>query len=356
MFLYCFRARVLFTGLLLLALSGWASAAQIDDLYRVAIPVQSQNQADREQAMTQALSQVVVKVTGQRQSLTNSGVQSALRQASRYVQGFSYRTEERENSRQLVLQVRFDEPAVNRLLRENGQGIWGENRPDTLLWLAVEKNGIRRIQRGSPTHPVVSNIESTFSRRALPVTFPLMDFEDELAITPVDVWGMFTNKLEEASARYGSKSIVGGRLAFDGEKYNGRIVLLFQNQRFNADIVDLTEKGLALAMADLVGNALAQHYAVRSDGQAENPMLSVEGVQSTKDYAGVVNYLKNLTAVRDVTVRRVKASTLELELEIDGTVSQLVDAIALGRKLRRNVSVDSDTSLDSSLRYQWQGR
>ena len=229
------------------------------------------------------------------------------------------------------------------------------------MWLAIDEGGRRQIQSSSRSTALTENMEQAFDHRALPLIFPVMDFEDNLVISAVDVWGLFSSKLMEASVRYGSESVLGGRLSVrkteKGERYNGRLVLLFRNQRFDANIEDLSARGVALAMADLVGNTLSRHYAVTS-GSSENPILRIDGAGTTKAYAGAIAYVEGLTAVRDVMVKRVIGDQLELELTIDGTVDQLSDSIALERRLQR---IESDVqpvtgSGQSYLHYRWRGR
>ncbi|KEQ16728.1 DUF2066 domain-containing protein [Endozoicomonas numazuensis] len=344
-------SRLIFT-LMLALLSFQLSAAQMPELYRVGVPVSSQSGGEeRDKAMSRALSEVLVKVTGQRSTLNNAGIKQSLKKASALVQSFGYERRDTDAGQQLLLQVRFDEAAVNRLLRDNGLGIWDSNRPDTIVWLAIEKQGARQILRETVGSPLVNDLKRVMAARSLPLTFPLMDFEDSTTISEVDVWGLFSDKLGQASARYGSEAVLAGRLSEARGRFNGRIVLLFRNQRFDASVTDLSAEGLALAIADLTGNTLSRHYAVLSGGSSVNPVLEVDGITHTRDYAGVVNYLKGLTAVRDVTVIKVSGNKVELELVIDGTLSQLSDAIALGRNLRAT----GEDDINQTLKYRWLG-
>ncbi len=337
---------------MLALLSFQLPAAQMSELYQVSVPVSSQDSKEKDPAVRRALSEVLVKVTGQRSTLSNAGVAQSLRKASEWVRSFSYERRDTESGQQLFLQVRFDEAAVNRLLRDNNLGIWDSNRPDTIVWLAIEKEGSRQILREAEGSVLVADLKRVMAARSLPLTIPLMDFEDSNTISEVDVWGLFSGKLSQASARYGSEAILAGRLSEVRGRYHGRIALLFRNQRFDATVTDLSAEGLAQAIADLTGNTLSRHYAVLSGGSGVNPMLEVEGIVSTRGYAGLINYLKSLTAVRDVMVVKVSGDKIQLALSIDGTLSQLSDAIALGRKLK----VVSKDDVNQTLKYRWLGK
>ena len=342
---------ILLTMVMSLMAGGQASAAKVPNLYQVAVPVASQGQADRDEALGRALSEVIVKVTGRKEALALGNVTQALGKAQKYVQSFSYDRVDSLSGSQLELNARFDARSVNQLLRANDQAIWDANRPDTLAWIAVENNRQRSIEKDDPDSEWVNALKFTMSERSLPLTFPLLDFEDETSISTVDVWGLFADRLMEASRRYGSESVLAGRLRQTGNLFNGRLVLLFKNQRINAEITDLSSEELAVAIANLVGTTLSDHYGVKSGQIDEFPKLVVENIQSVTDYAGAVKYLNDLTAVRDVSVTRIQGTRIELELKIDGTVDQLKDFIRLGRKLQPAEEPVSGLALN----YLWQG-
>ncbi len=231
---------------LLIATPRMAAAAKVSGLYKTEVKVASQGDRERKEAMGKALGQVLINVTGETRSLANSKLKEAMQQPDRYVKGFSYRRDTASNQQQQYLQVSFVEESVKRLLREAGLAIWGENRPTTLTWLAIDDGHARTIQRGIASDPLVQSLESRFVGRALPLIFPLMDFEDAQVLTPVDVWGLFTAKLEDASRRYGAESILAGRLSVNDGVYNGRLSLIFRGQRQDAEVSGLSYEQLAL--------------------------------------------------------------------------------------------------------------
>ena len=339
-----------------------AHGAMVKDLYSQDVPVSGQGSRDRNAAMTRALADVLVKVAGQREVLNNRVVKSALAKPETYIRKFGFHSspgnQDFSPNRQQFLQATFDEQAINRLLRSAGVAIWGESRPSTLVWLAVESGGQRSIVNASGILPAV--FADSFQGRGLPVLFPLLDFEDAAAISTAEVWGGFTHKLQEASRRYGSESILTGRLSralspgalAPNELYQGRLTLIFRGISQSVAVDGLDAVGLTQLAADLVGTTLARHYAIDASDASGKTLLVVENIASLEDYAALYKFLERMTAIREVSVHRVAGSTVELELVIDGSESQLADALALGRNLRP-VAADLSSGSPATMRYIW---
>lgn len=326
--------------LVLTFLSVPTEAAMVKGLYSQDVPVTGQGYKERADAMSRALAGVLVKVAGQREVLSNSVVQGAMAKPETYIRRFGFRSFQNDQDpslpRQQFFQATFDEKAVNRLLRSADVAIWGQSRPSTLVWLAMEDGGKRSIINASAALPAV--FADSFQERGLPVLFPLMDFEDAAAISAVDVWGGFSGKIQEASRRYGSDSILAGRLSRslsqDNELFYGRLSLIFRGASQSVAVNGLDAVGVTQLAADLAGSVLSRHYAIDASDASGKTLLMVENVSSLEDYAALQKYLERMTAIRDVSVHKVSGSSIELELIIDGSESQLADALALGRNLR----------------------
>ena len=332
--------------LVMVCFSKQASSIQVSSLYEVAVPVTSQMNDERNTAITKAFLKVLVKVTGQH----NPKIQEILKKASDYVQSFSYENHIFIEKTQLFLKIRFDESAINRLLRENNLGIWSANRSDTIIWLVIEEMDMRSIQNKTSSSEFIIHLKEIMVERSLPLTFPIMDFEDNLTISTIDICEFFKEKLIKASIRYGSDAILAGCLSVNNSQYNGRVVLLFNNQHFDIIIVDFSAQQLAVVIADLIGNTLSEHYAVYSGYSGSmNPVVEVSNVNTLQDYAGVINYLYELTAIQDVIVTKINGTSLKLELVIDGTLNQLLDAIVLGCQFQPVIQ----NKFDKILQYQW---
>ncbi|RRQ21214.1 DUF2066 domain-containing protein [Thiohalobacter thiocyanaticus] len=144
------------TLLLVLALLGAllsAPAGAVDNMYEVQVPVAERSDAARAEALRQAMTRLLVRVTGERDAARLVGIEALLAQPEQYVQQFHYLDAGAPGSGALELKVRFDGSAVERVLREQGLPVWGRERPPLLLWLAVGGEQ-RRLIAADSEHPL----------------------------------------------------------------------------------------------------------------------------------------------------------------------------------------------------------
>ena len=173
------------------------------------IPVSDQTQKTQANAVKEALTQVMVKVSGNTAVLQNPGVRAALRKPEAYLR--SYRFSYSGNETFYVAE--FDKTKLTELMKREGLPLWGERRPETIVWLATETDDNERIilDESSPT-PVGEMLVNTAKTRGVPVSLPLMDLTDSASISIYDVWGRFVQSLTASSQRYGVDNIIGARL------------------------------------------------------------------------------------------------------------------------------------------------
>ena len=341
----------LLLALFALMMSVPADAAAVKGLYQQEVKVDGQDGRQRDEAMSQALAGVLVKVSGQASVLSEPEIVRALSKPETYLREFGFRTAEDDAIRQQYFQATFDERLINQLLKKAGVSIWGKDRPSTLVWLAIENQGRRSLVASTGEFPTA--FAPSFSQRGLPVLFPLMDFEDAASVSAVDVWGGFSNKILEASRRYGAQSVLTGRLAEDNDRYYGRLNLMFRGQSHSATIKALDQADVAQMAADLAGSVLSKHYAVNTSDGSSQVSLTVKDVNTLDDYATLVKYLAQVNAVRNVYVESVYGAMVSIELTIDGSESQLADALSLGRNLQPLPNTNQPLNDTNTLLYRW---
>jgi len=173
------------------------------------IAVDNQTQATQKTALKAAFKQVLVKMSGLSTVIDNEGVRAALRSPDAYLRSyrFSY-----ENNQPYYI-AEFDRKKITALLQKEQLPLWGDRRPETLIWLAFEdENEVRTILDESTQNEIMLSLSDTARMRGVPISVPLMDLTDSVAISIYDVWGRFVEPLSRASSRYLVDNIIGARL------------------------------------------------------------------------------------------------------------------------------------------------
>lgn len=199
------------TSIVLSALvSGHVEATQVIQTNIAAIAVDDQSQRSQDSALKSAFKQVMIKITGNKDALQNPGVKAALRTPQAYLRSYRFDFQEGET----LYVAEFDKIKLNELLQREGLPLWGERRPETLLWMATEdsESGERQLLDETTPSEMREHLSAKAKERGLPLSFPLMDLTDRSTISIYDVWGRFVQSLTQASHRYSVDNVIGARV------------------------------------------------------------------------------------------------------------------------------------------------
>lgn len=321
-----------------LSLAPPTEASRIQGLYEAQVVVPDREGESRGAAISAALSKVLVKVSGNPAMASAAELADVLRDAARYVQQYRYdpmpQMEGPVAEPAWLLVARFDPDSIDRLLRERHLPVWGDQRPETLLWLVSESAG-RRTLAGSENDPeVLSLLSGLTEERGVRVLLPILDLEDRANLQPADVWGDFSRAILDASARYRPDAVLVGRAGRDADQWLVRWTLY---QGDNRDRWDTRAASRRDAIGDgLAQNAtyLAERFAPRSiDGLPTSVRVDVADVTSFDAYTRVERYLREISAVADTQVERVENDWLRFRLQVRGGEESLQRAISLGTTL-----------------------
>lgn len=311
-------------------------AAPVADLFQSEVDAAGRDTAARDAALAQALQEVLVRVTGSARAVQQGGARALLQQPGRFVE--QYRFEELAGAGgqpQLRLWVQFDGVALAREIRAAGLSYWGSERPDVLLWLAVDDRGRRYLVSEASDSEGADAVTRAARLHGLPVTLPLMDLEDQRALQFTDVWGGFMGAVESASQRYRPQVVLVGKLDSSGAGGSWRgswnLLAAGASQGWSghaADMYAAVQQGIARAT-----ESLADQYAV-ADARSSVRALTVEDVRGVEDYARVYRYLASLTPVDQVQVARVTGQEVQFDLTLSAEERSLLQVITLGRVLQ----------------------
>lgn len=313
-------------------------AADLKELYEAEVPVSQQDSKAFQDAVQNAFGQVLIKLTGKKDVRANA----LLRKASQLVEEYGYRSGKQGN---LLLWVRFQPDATDKLVLGQGLALWSRSRPTLLVWLAMDEQG-RRYLAGAEEHPEIQAVMTDQGQtRGLPVLFPLLDVEDRAQIRVGDVLKPSAEVLHKASQRYQPQAILAGHISQGaGDAWSGEWTLFqaeeiqaeqFQREdgqaswRAQGNLDQVLRSGMDGA-ADRLAHRLA-HAAGRPDTQGVQ--LKVSDVKTFKDFSRVSRYLASLNAVSQVQARLVEPSSVTFDLQLRGQPEDLRQDIAMGRVL-----------------------
>ena len=385
-----FQARISMAWLVIACLVTSVSyGLQVTDLYVHQVAVSNESDSERNRAFGEALSAVIIKVTGERRWLLHPTIERALDNAQDYVEAISYISEAIElvqevsaipqqnrdslntqdnaggalvNTPNLLQQARaqryinvnFAAELIDQLLTDADIPVWDSNRPSVLVWMVLQtESGERRLLAADNQPEIIRYMQDFALERGLPIIFPVLDFEDRQSLNEGQLWNLEESAIELASIRYGADSILSGRLHFTaGGELVGLWKFIFQDEADVFDGFDQDLQGYLYEPLDRVTNKLSSYFAIVPEKSTELFVrLRIEGVNNLTAYSALLSYVNNLGLVQSVAAAELDGERLELELGLVGDVVQLHELIALDRDL---LPIESSLSKnDSLLHYRW---
>lgn len=356
------------------------------EYYRAAVAVQSQSTTERSRAAKEGFMEVMLRISGSEAALINELVMSHATRALQYVEQYRYQpiTDEalKEQGFALNAVMKFSPAIIEKVLTEAQLPFWS-NRPTTLVWLAVDDPVEGRILVNKQNASgVVASLEHAAYLRGLPLTYPLLDLDDRLAMPVDNIWEINEEAILAASERYNADVILVGRYSptskgeiwsiwhyfHDGasRSYDSRVSALDAEDE-NAEQTPIDEVALfdQLAVDALypLADFLADRYAIQSHTEAGGRLVvQVGGIGDFSRYRQSLSYFEGLAAVSNVLIAGVRQDTLLLFLESEADIDKFLKMVALDGKLKNNdESVDLSPAwqqvqrgtLENPLRFTW---
>ena len=339
------------TAFLLILAASCASRAEIvEDLYGAVVTVPDVSQDALVVASREALSQVLVKVTGSEAVLQAPAIVTALDESRSLVQRFAY-AREGETGAGLTVHFEFENSSISRLLQRAGQPFWTANRPVVLAWIVVDGPEGRQFLSDDSMPALMASLRKEFGRRGLPFQIPLYDIRDAAAMSPDKLWSLRTVALRDASQRYGGKDILAGRVAIlSNGDWVGDWVYLFDNSRVDRTLKIDSGKGFFQQGSALVAQQMSARFAVASSADATSgARVKVSGVSNYSDYASIVEWLQGLELIDSANISSIRGDVIRLDL------SARADALSLAATIELNSHLKAlpTSGQNEELSYQW---
>ena len=319
-----------FWPLLLLAagitLPGTAPAVEVPTLFAADVPFDQEADNPRDDAYKLALAEVLLRVSGAELGNNEEAIEELFPNPSSYVMQFRPGAED-------TLWVLFDGEAIEQVLRNAGQLVWGSDRPLTLVWLAVDwGQGSREIigsddpertedeSRSIDRNKLLrARILEIAERRGLPLVFPLLDTVDLQSVTFSDIWGGFDERILDASERYDANSVLIGRIRPGSSRRENWSYYFGGEQR--------SWNGPPESVVAQVAELLAAEFAVGGNAPVESVALTVSGIVSVESYGGLQNLLANVSLIEEFMVTQVAGDRVTYRVDVRGGADRLRRAL-----------------------------
>jgi hypothetical protein len=262
---------------------------------------------------------VLIRVTGRRNADEDPALGPLVGNARRYVQQYRAAPEAQ-------VWVAFDGPAIERWLTQNGQPLWGHERPTTLVLLGVQTGAQSgSVLTADDSSDLKMAIDAAAAARGLPLMWP---GSAELQKFHVDYSAVSTGSpstLAEVGRRMGSDGVLIGRASSASANANVRWTHLFQDR---SSEYSGTLEGVNRA-ADLYAGLFA------ASGAAVPVSIEVSGLDDLRDYASLESYLESLTSIiLHVSVESLSGDTVRFRLSTRGGPDSLQRALSLNGRLQ----------------------
>lgn len=309
---------------LLVLFSNLVSAIEVDNLYVADV---SADQSQR-QWQSNALAQVITRLTGITDLSEYPAIASELDKASKYVKQFeSFR---RNGSSRL--KVLLDASLINVILQQQGIAIWGAHRPEILVWI-VRQQASERLFLRQPDNELVQMLLLSLNENGIPVTLPLYDIDDLLQLSETDVWAGFWQPITRASTRYRPDMIM--TVAFDEVSQDGERLLRLtwqrqspvpgtnQNRIIRNEVTAVDMPKLVTAFSASLTRELAAEQAVLLNPEHTTYQLAVENLQSLADVVAVERLLNRVLGVAAVTLSEFSENEARFAVDLQIELAQL---------------------------------
>lgn len=338
------------------------------DFYHARVAVENQSSAQRNKAAGEGLRQVLVRVSGTLDIERSPDVLNALSKAANYIDQYQYEVDRDQwGDKQEYLSMFFSASVVEQFLRRASLPFWPINRPKILVWLVEDHSEAGKQLVNDPKSAVLKSLMAAADRRGLPLSLPLLDLDDQLAMPATSLWELNEPVILAASERYGVDTVLVGRYT---QTSTGQWWATWQFfHRGDSRMIDLRVDQVAemgMPAISPLADYLASLYAIVPNVESSpQVVMQIDGIASFGDYRGIMNYLRNLAAVTSFNLVLLADHHILLTLQLNGDLGQFNNVISLDQKLQdeaTQVSPDAPWisvprgTLDHPLRYQWVGR
>lgn len=334
-----------------------AFSGEVADLYQSHFPVSDQSEQQRQLVAPEILRQTILKVVGDRSALDIADISPILANTESLIQQYQYRrvnkiSDDLTKPDELELVLKFDQSGLDRLLANNRLAIWGKNRPDVLVWMAVKDQQQETILSDDLVQPEIkAALDNAVEMRGLPIMLPVMDLNDQRLVSFAEIVAGQSEMIVQASQRYAAQVVLMANVTIALDKQ----VRISWQSIINGETENWQSRGeLNYAIRsgiDELTDRLARRFSqvVTANTRGQYYELHINNVRDYADYSRVTQYLRELQYVSAVEVSNIEADQVVLQVSIEGDIAVFDRTLAIGQLLQK----DSSSSDSQAMTYRF---
>jgi len=242
--------------------------------------------------------------------------------------------------------VRFSKRLTDQLLKQYKLPIWGNLRPETLVWLSIEQDRKRYIVSPSNNPALIKLFNKKAESRGISLLFPFGDLQDQNKLSISDLWGNYSQAIQAASIRYHPQAVMATRIYQEPSglwiaKWSLSVLDKSENwQNTHEDVSVLLTQGV-----DSLADRLVALFATRADSADDKQsIIQVNNVTDFNGLTRVANYLKRVPAIKTANLIQVKGDSLSYRIHYFGDEQHLIQSLVLGEVLQKVESSRDSTA------------
>ncbi len=312
-------------------------AGHTTELYEVEILLVNESASVRRAAFKQGLDEVFIRLSG------DSIIMDKLKRPApaTYVKQYSYEPVEKPGTNpqgEMLthrIKIQYNGSLMGKYLQQNGFPVWGEHRPEVVVWLAIRDGRNEYVLKQSDLSLLKTAADKALIRRGVPVRWPLYDAKDKKILSVADIRGGFKDPVTTASKRYSRGPALTGSMIWNGKQWQSSWSLLMPNEDHHKEnrywnLSEVDHKRLINKAIDQAADALGIVFAIHgstSKQQLKTIQLDIQAVNSIKKYRKLENYLRNLSAVEMATPLKVDGQNAIFEVTLRSNEDDFLNLI-----------------------------
>jgi hypothetical protein len=187
---------------------------------------------------------------------------------------------------------------------------------------------------------------------------PLLDLQDRRLVGIPEVWGNFSEPVEDASKRYSAERSITARMYKEPDSENWLLDWRFTNDDlFHSNRLTGDKQQVVSQMIDSLAQGLASEYAIDPNAYYEQAaaIFILKGTQSFVDIELAKRRLLSLSVVTQVTILRKTPELVEFKLNHTGDITDLKKGLGLDSSFQNYEDPQAFYHIvdNTSLEYQW---